>query len=59
MVQVTKEEKAAIVKRFPDAHIVRTMRGDSKRGHYYVEETRKIMAFLKEFRNAGVVATFS
>ena len=39
MILITKEEKDAISKFFPDAHIVRTMRQKSKRHRYYCEES--------------------
>lgn len=50
MISVTKEEKEEIRKRFPRAHIVRTMKQKSKRHKYYCEETRAVMEFLKESR---------
>lgn len=50
MVLINKDEKTAIAKRFPDAHIVRTMKGDSKRHHYYCEETLSILRFLNRMR---------
>lgn len=50
MISINKAEKEAIHKRFPDAHIVRTMKSKSKRHHYYCEETRRIINFLRELR---------
>ena len=47
MVRVTKVEKEAILKSFPDAHIRRTMKHKSGRHHYFCEESDRIMAFLK------------
>lgn len=38
MIAITLSEKEAIRERFPRVHIVRTMKSDSKRHHYYVEE---------------------
>lgn len=52
MVAISKTEKEAISKRFPRAHIVRTMKQKSKRHHYYCEETRQIINFLKGIRNS-------
>lgn len=50
MVAITKQEKEAITKRFPSAHIVRTMKQKSKRHHYFCEETSRVMAYLKSLR---------
>ena len=50
MVLINKEEAAAMRKRFPDAHIVRTMKQKSKRGRYYCEEAPKMMRYLSELR---------
>lgn len=50
MVQITKREKEAIIQAFPDAHIKRTMKQQSKRHHYYCEESAKIMDFLRNYR---------
>ena len=47
---VSKAEKEAIVARYPSTHFVRTMKGDSKRHHYYMEETDKAMKFLEQMR---------
>lgn len=50
MIQLNKEEKMAVAERFPDVHIVRTMKGDSKRHHYYCEEAPKVIRFLNRMR---------
>lgn len=55
MVRVTKVEKEAILKSFPDAHIRRTMKHTSGRHHYFCEESDRIMAFLKAYRNECTV----
>lgn len=55
MIIISKLESQEIAKRFPDVSIVRTMKGDSKRGHYYLEERRDVMAFLKEYRYKNVI----
>lgn len=52
MILITKEEKDAISKFFPDAHIVRTMRQKSKRHRYYCEESVGVMKYLNEVRAA-------
>ena len=51
MIAINKAEKDAISRRFPDVHIVRTMKQKSKRHHYYCEETRQVMRFLKQLRD--------
>lgn len=56
MVAITKTEKEAILKRFPNVHIVRTMKQKSKRHHYYCEESRGVMKYLDQMRNAGVIS---
>lgn len=55
MVAITKTEKEAILKRFPNVHIVRTMKQKSKRHHYYCEESRAVMKYLDQMRNAGII----
>ena len=50
MVRVTKNEKEAILKSFPDAHIRRTMKRKSARHHYFCEESEKIIEFLNAYR---------
>lgn len=50
MVTITKSEKEAVLKRFPKAHIRRTMKRQSNRHHYYCEEASYIMEFLDEYR---------
>ena len=39
MVAITLDEKKAICAKYPDAQIVRTMKHDSERHHYYMVET--------------------
>lgn len=55
MVLITKEEKEAIVKRFPRTHIVRTMKQKSSRHRYYCEEARSVMAYLAKLRGDNTV----
>lgn len=50
MILITKEEKDAISKLYPDAHIVRTMRQKSKRHRYYCEESTGVMKYLAQVR---------
>ncbi len=55
MVAINKEEKEIIHKRFPEVHIVRTMRQDSKRHRYYCEEYPPAMQLLRKLRDPGTV----
>lgn len=50
MISITAEEKKAIHERFPRVHIVRTMKHDSKRHHYYMEEQSGPMKLLRSLR---------
>ena len=52
---INRKERDAISEKFPDVSIVRTMKGDSKRKHYYLEERRDVMRFLREYRNKSVI----
>lgn len=57
MIAISKAEKEAIVAKYPNTHIVRTMRQDSHRHRYYMTEERKPMELLKNLRNAGELHT--
>lgn len=50
MISITEEEKKTISAKYPNVHIVRTMRQDSKRHHYYMEEVGGAMRMLKMMR---------
>lgn len=50
MISITLDEKNVIRERFPNAHIARTMKGDSKRHHYYVEEAPGVMKLIRQMR---------
>lgn len=52
MIAVNKSEKEIISKRAPSAHIVRTMNQNSKRHHYYCEESGQVMQILSELRGS-------
>ena len=56
MIAINKEEKNAVKQRFPNVHIVRTMKQKSKRHRYYCEESRGVMNLLNELRG-GTVTT--
>ncbi len=47
---INAAEKAAITQEFPDVHVVRTMKQDSKRHHYYMVEEPGPMAMLRDMR---------
>lgn len=53
MIAITKSEKEAISARFPEVHIVRTMKQKSKRHHYYCEETKQVVRLLSNMRKAS------
>lgn len=53
LIAITKAEKEAIVAKYPDTHIVRTMKQDSGRHRYYMTEDRKPMELLKSLREVG------
>ena len=53
MIQINKSEREIINKKFPRAHIVRTMKNDSRRHHYYCEETKQILHLLNSIRNGS------
>jgi hypothetical protein len=57
MVLITKAEKKAIVEKFPNICIVRTMRQQSSRGRYYMEEAPRAMRYLNTVRSRNVVET--
>ena len=50
MIAISRDEKEKIAERFPNIHFVRTMRGDSKRHHYYMEEAPGPMRLLRKLR---------
>lgn len=50
MIEISRAEKDIISEKCPNAHIVRTMKQHSSRGHYFCEESRKVMRLLRELR---------
>ncbi len=50
MIAIDKNTKELIERKFSDAHFVRTMKNKSKRHHYYVEETPRVISYLRELR---------
>lgn len=55
MIAINKSEKDEIVARFPNVHIVRTMKQKSKRHHYYCEESKPVMRYLGKLRGVNYV----
>lgn len=53
MIAISKSEKEVITKKFPNAHIVRTMKQKSKRHHYFCEESPRVMALVRDMRDAA------
>lgn len=56
MIAISKNEKDLIRERFPNTHIVRTMKQKSKRHKYYCEENKRVMHFLKQIRDESGVS---
>ena len=53
MVEITKDTAMFIRKNDPNACIVKTMSGHtSKRGKYYVEDSRKVSRLLSEYKKS-------
>ena len=59
MIAISKDEKDIIREKFPNVHIVRTMKQKSKRHHYYCEETHPVMNLLNKMRNGNSVTNNS
>lgn len=52
MIAITLAEKNAICEKYPNVHVVRTMKQDSKRHHYYMVEGGAPMRYLNTLRGA-------
>lgn len=50
MIAITKDERNKILECYPHTHIVRTMKQDSKRHHYYMVEDNAPMRLLRSLR---------
>lgn len=50
MIEISRYEKDIIIEKYPKVHIMGTMRQRSGRGHYYCEESKKVMRLLRELR---------
>lgn len=54
MILISLEEKQAVLEKFPNVHIVRTMKHDSKRHRYYMVEDPGPMRVIKQMRGERV-----
>ena len=50
MILISREEKLAVLDKFPNVHIVRTMKQDSKRHRYYMVEEPGPMRLIRKMR---------
>lgn len=50
MIEINRHEKDIIAAKYPGTHIMGTMKQRSGRGHYYCEESKKVMKLLRELR---------
>lgn len=50
MISISKEEKKAVIEKYPKVHIVRTMRQRSGRHRYYMEEAPGPMKLIRRMR---------
>lgn len=50
MIEINRYERDAISEKYPGVHIVGTMKHRSGHGHYYCEESKKVMKLLRELR---------
>ena len=50
MILINKNEKEAVLKRFPDMRIARTSKQKSRRHRYYMEERPAAMRLLRSLR---------
>ena len=48
MIEITKDEKDKIRKQYPQVFINRTMKQDSKRHHYAIEESDKYLELIAD-----------
>lgn len=58
LITINKEEARLVREKFPNAHIMRTMKQKSKRGRYYCEENRKVINFINNIRKKNVVESY-
>lgn len=48
MIEISKEEKDKIKKQYPQVFVSRTMKQDSKRHHYRIEESDKYLELIAD-----------
>lgn len=48
MIPITKDEKMRLERAYPEYRYPRTMRGDSKRHHYYCPEIESLMRLIAD-----------
>lgn len=54
MVRINKQEASYLRGLFPGLTITRTMKQRSNRHNYYVEESRKVLGALEQYRKGAV-----
>jgi len=54
VIAISKEEAKAIRGALPDVHIMRTMKQKSKRGHYFCEESARVVRFIEDMRSKAI-----
>lgn len=54
MIAITLKEKEIIEKEFPRVHITRTMKSDSARHHYFMEEAGGAMRRIRALRGLDI-----
>lgn len=50
MILISQDEKRAVLEKYPNVHIVRTMKQDSKRHRYYMVEESGPMRLIRQMR---------
>lgn len=57
MILISRDEKQAVLEKFPNVHIVRTCKQRSKRHRYYMVEEPGPMRIIKQMRGEWVDKT--
>ena len=58
MITINKEEARLVREKFPNIHIMRTMKQKSNRGHYYCEENRRVINYINNIRKKNVIESY-
>ena len=53
LIVINAKEKEAIIKKYPETHIHRTVKQKSGRHRYYMEESRNAMRMLRQLRQGA------